>query len=134
MFDLGDEICNFSKTKFSRKNMILIVCVNAFIWKFDTTKGHYLASSYQIFRILAWFLNDWKHVNWILIFLNHPVKPEYQFCYKMCTGSLSKSFIPNVIRQNRLLNLIITYKYDLFFKSTFLQIFDLDSIINETEM
>ena len=73
MFDLEDEICNFSKTNFFGKKMILNVCVNASSWKFDTTKGLYLATLYQILRILALFLNDWEHVYWVLIFLNRPV-------------------------------------------------------------
>ena len=72
-FDFGDEINNFSKSKFSRKNMILAVWVYAFDWNFYTTIWHYLAILCLIFRVVSFYLTDWEHVSWVTFFFAHLV-------------------------------------------------------------
>ena len=67
-FDFGDEINNFPKSTFSKKNTILAVWVYAFDWKFYTTIWHYLAILCQIFRVVSLFLTDWEHVSWVTFF------------------------------------------------------------------
>ena len=63
IFDLGDEIRNSSKSKFSRKVVILAVWVIAFSWNFDTTIDNYLA-------ILCQILTDWEPFTRVSIFLS----------------------------------------------------------------
>ena len=54
--------------KFFRKNIVLIVWVNIFIWKCNIFKAHYLAVLCQIFKVIFWFLTDWELVFRVLIF------------------------------------------------------------------